>query len=231
MYQKTTPSRGGFNRRFGKNRRAMEHALPARAHVKDQDMAATSTRAKITTAADKLFYERGFEFTSFADVAGVVGISRGNFYYHFKSKDEILDAVIERRIQDRRDLLEAWIQAGQSPKQCVASFIRILLMNNQKIRSFGCPIGTLFSELSKLNHPGETGARHLYDLFRHWLRQRFEEMGRTDDADLLAMHILARSQGAASLANAYPDELFLEQEVQQMLAWLDAIADGVQVNT
>lgn len=194
-------------------------------------MAAPSTRTKIITAADKLFYERGFEFTSFADVADVVGISRGNFYYHFKSKDEILEAVIERRIQDRHDLLEGWVQAGLSPKQCVASFIRILLMNNQKIRSFGCPVGTLFSELAKLNHPGESGARRLYDLFRHWLRQRFEEMGRAEDADLLTMHILARSQGAASIANAYPDEFFLEQEVHQMLAWLDAIADGVRVKT
>ena len=194
-------------------------------------MGASVTRQKIVTAADKLIYERGFEYTSFADIAEVVGISRGNFYYHFKTKDEILDAVIERRIQDRSKMLERWVEAGQSPKQCVANFIRILLMNNQKIRSYGCPIGTLFSELTKLNHPGESGARDLYDLFRIWLVRRFKEMGRTEDADPLAMHILARSQGAASLANAYPDEPFLEQEVQQMLAWLDAVADGSYIKT
>ncbi len=194
-------------------------------------MKSSETREKIITALDTLYYERGFEATSFADVAEIVGISRGNFYYHFKTKDEMLDAVIERRILERTAMLDGWIDAGQSPKQCVASFIRILLMNNQKIRSYGCPVGTLFSELSKLNHPGESGARELYDLFRVWLKRRFEAMGKSDDADALAMHILARSQGAASLANAYPDEPFLEQEVQQMLAWLDAIADGMQIKT
>ncbi|WP_108812993.1 TetR family transcriptional regulator [Sphingorhabdus sp. Alg231-15] len=194
-------------------------------------MNSSETREKIITAADRLYYERGFDATSFADVAEVVGISRGNFYYHFKTKDEMLDAVIERRILERAAMLDGWIDAGQSPKQCIASFIRILLMNNQKIRSYGCPVGTLFSELSKLNHPGESGARALYDLFRVWLKRRFEAMGNSDDADSLAMHILARSQGAASLANAYPDEPFLEQEVQQMLAWLDAIADGLQIKT
>ncbi|WP_299865850.1 TetR/AcrR family transcriptional regulator [uncultured Roseobacter sp.] len=194
-------------------------------------MKASETRQSIVAAADKLIYERGFEFTSFADIAQVVGISRGNFYYHFKTKDEILDAVIERRIRDRSEMLDGWVETGQSPKQCVANFIRILLMNNQKIREYGCPIGTLFSELAKLSHQGASGARDLYDLFRIWLVRRFKEMGRSEDADALAMHILARSQGAASLANAYPDEPFLEQEVQQMLAWLDAVADGATIKT
>lgn len=194
-------------------------------------MKASDTREKIVAAADRLIYERGFDFTSFADIASVVGISRGNFYYHFKTKDEILEAVIERRIRDRSEMLGGWVEAGHSPKQCVANFIRILLMNNQKIRSYGCPVGTLFLELSKLGHPGESGARDLFDLFRVWLARRFKEMGRKEDADALAMHILARSQGAATLANAYPDELFLEQEVQQMLAWLDAVADGAIIKT
>ena len=194
-------------------------------------MKASDTREKIVAAADRLIYERGFDFTSFADIASVVGISRGNFYYHFKTKDEILEAVIERRIRDRSEMLGGWVEAGHSPKQCVANFIRILLMNNQKIRSYGCPVGTLFLELSKLGHPGESGARDLFDLFRVWLARRFKEMGRKEDADALAMHILARSQGAATLANAYPDEPFLEQEVQQMLAWLDAVADGAIIKT
>lgn len=188
-------------------------------------MGASATREKIVTSADRLFYERGFETTSFSDVAEVVGISRGNFYYHFKTKDEILDAVIERRIKDRHDMLSGWIENGQTPKQCIASFIGILLTNNRKIRSFGCPVGTLFSELAKLDHPGGPGARELFDLFRIWLRRRFEDMGCADDADALAMHILARSQGAATLANAYPDEDFLETEVKQMLAWLDAVSE------
>ncbi|HEY7886322.1 MAG TPA: helix-turn-helix domain-containing protein, partial [Cellvibrionaceae bacterium] len=53
---------------------------------------------KIVAAADRLFYERGFDATSFADIAEAVQISRGNFYYHFKTKDDILDAVIARRL-------------------------------------------------------------------------------------------------------------------------------------
>jgi len=187
-------------------------------------MVENETRLNIIAAADRLFYEQGFDHTSFADVAKDVGISRGNFYHHFKTKDHILDAVIERRISDRQAMLDRWETVGDTPQQRIASFIRILLVNEAKIRAYGCPVGTLFLELSKLNHDGEQGARRIFDLFRNWLKRQFELMGYGGDADELAMTILARSQGVATLANTYPDEDFLEREVRQMLAWLDAVA-------
>ena len=65
-------------------------------------MNARATRNQIVEAADQLFYEQGFEHTSFSDIAETVQISRGNFYYHFKSKDEILDAVIGCRLANTR---------------------------------------------------------------------------------------------------------------------------------
>src|SRR5687768_3040865 len=57
-----------------------------------------STRQHIIESADQLFYRLGFEHTSFATIADAVQISRGNFYHHFKSKDEILSAVIRHRV-------------------------------------------------------------------------------------------------------------------------------------
>jgi TetR/AcrR family transcriptional repressor of nem operon len=40
------------------------------------------------------------------------------------------------------------------------------------------------------------------------------------------MHLLAHSQGVATLANAFPDETFIEREVQQMCDWLADILQG-----
>ena len=64
------------------------------------------TKHKIISIADRLFYENGFEHTSFADIAAAVNISRGNFYYHFKTKDDILNAVIDLRKQNTQALLQ-----------------------------------------------------------------------------------------------------------------------------
>ena len=51
--------------------------------------------------------------------------------------------------------------------------------------------------------------------------RQFVLLGRAVDADALAMHVLARSQGIATLANAFGDEAFLRQEVDMLTDWLD----------
>ena len=113
-------------------------------------MSNKTTRDQIIEAADQLFYRQGFEHTSFSDIADAVKISRGNFYYHFKSKDEILDAVINLRLSNTQKLLDKWETEGEQPVDRIRSFIHILIMNRAKIKSFGCPVGTLCTELAKL---------------------------------------------------------------------------------
>ena len=49
-----------------------------------------NNRARIIEAADELFYKRGYNQTSFSDIADITGIPRGNFYYYFKTKEGIL---------------------------------------------------------------------------------------------------------------------------------------------
>lgn len=183
-------------------------------------MAQPATKTRIAEAADQLFYERGFEATSFADIAAAVGISRGNFYYHFKTKDEILEAVIARRMASTRAMLSDWQMAGGSPLDRIACFIRILIANQAKITLYGCPVGTLVAELGKLDHAAQDQANAIFTLFRDWLRCQFEEMGCGAEADALAMHLLARSQGTATLAQAFGDEDFVNREVGLMLDWL-----------
>jgi len=149
-------------------------------------MSASRTRNQIVEAADRLFYEQGFEATSFADIAEAVGLSRGNFYYHFKSKDEILGAVIARRLADTQAMLTAWEEGATSPADRIRSFIEILIMNQAKIMAHGCPVGTLCNELAKLDHVAKGDAAKLFALFRDWLSRQFAALGRAGDADALA---------------------------------------------
>ncbi len=189
-------------------------------------MSDQKTRDHIVEAADRLFYRQGYEHTSFSDIANVVKISRGNFYFYFKTKDEILDAVINRRLAETRKMLDGWEIEGKTPADRIRSFIHILIANRADIKRFGCPVGTLCSELGKLNHPAQPEASELFTLFRTWLRKQFVLLGREQDADALAMHLLARSQGVATLASSFQDEAFIRQEVEQMDAWLDACAQA-----
>lgn len=182
-------------------------------------MKAQDTRQYIVDAADRLFYEQGFEATSFAHIAEAVGLSRGNFYYHFRTKDEILTAVIDQRKAKTRQMLDAW-QEDASPAARIGSFIQILTTNRAGIMRYGCPVGTLCNELAKLDHVARDDAAEIFTLFRVWLAAQFTSMGRADDADELALHILMRSQGVAALATAFRDGAFIEREIADMNDWL-----------
>ena len=58
---------------------------------------AEERKNEILDVAERLFGTKGFDNTSTSDILNEVGIARGTLYYHFKSKEDILDAMIDRR--------------------------------------------------------------------------------------------------------------------------------------
>ncbi len=58
--------------------------------------AADVRKSEILDAAGALFNQKGYDATTISDIINKLGVARGLVYYHFKSKEEILDALIER---------------------------------------------------------------------------------------------------------------------------------------
>lgn len=193
-------------------------------------MSQKATRDQIIEAADRLFYQKGYEHTSFSDISDAVEISRGNVTFHFQTKDEILEAVIDRRLERTRRILDQWEANGERCVDRIQSFINILIMNRAKILLYGCPVGTLCTELAKLEHSALTHANKLFGLFRDWLGRQFSQLCCKAEADALAMHLLAWSQGIATLANAFHDENFIREEVRQLHDWLQSLAANARRN-
>jgi AcrR family transcriptional regulator len=57
-------------------------------------------QAQILDAAQDLFARQGYEATTINDLLAAVKLSKGAFYYHFRSKEEVLDAMIQRRADE-----------------------------------------------------------------------------------------------------------------------------------
>lgn len=53
-------------------------------------------RNEILNVAERLFSTKGYEKCTVNDILDIVGIAKGTFYYYFKSKEDVLDAIIER---------------------------------------------------------------------------------------------------------------------------------------
>ena len=64
-------------------------------------------RAQILDAAEKLFFEKGYDATSVQDILDALGLSKGGFYHYFDAKDTLLREICLRRAEDRFERLKA----------------------------------------------------------------------------------------------------------------------------
>ena len=179
------------------------------------------TQKKIVEISDDLFYRQGYEHTSFTNIAAIVGISKGNFYHHFKTKNQILSAVIEYRKEKTQKMLQEWESISSDEVQRIKCFINILIKNKAKIKHYGCPVGTLTTELQKLDHSAHKHAVEIFELFKSWITEQLNLLGVADAAEQISLHLLARSQGIATVYNAMKDECFLKAEVELLERWVD----------
>jgi AcrR family transcriptional regulator len=65
-----------------------------------------TTKNRIISSAVSLFNERGFVNVTMRDLAQELGISLGNLTYHFKRKDDLIEAIHQQLIEERNALLE-----------------------------------------------------------------------------------------------------------------------------
>ena len=181
------------------------------------------TRAAIVKCAKELFYEHGYDGTSFSDIVEASGLYRGNINHYFKAKDDILKAVINQHLEEFGALLTQWEKEHADPKARLLAFVDMIAGRKMELVQYGCPIGTLNTELGKDRRDLQKVARALFDLFRDWLATRFTELNRGDEAESLALHLLGRAQGIAVIAHVYQDRKLLRRETGQLQVWIEQL--------
>jgi AcrR family transcriptional regulator len=182
------------------------------------------TRQRIVDAANQLFYRKGYSRTSFSDVVAEADVPRGNIYYYFKTKDEILRAVIVHRTEITSTMLSEWDRSIHDPLDRLQRFVRILYDSTPALLRSGCPMGSLTVELAKDQSDLKEEAKKLFDRFQEWLTKQFIELGYPEEAKELSLRLLARGQGIIVIAQVYQDPGFLERGTQEINRWLEELA-------
>ena len=179
-------------------------------------------RQRIVDAADHLFYSRGYNQTSFSDISDETGIPRGNFYYYFKTKEDILAAVVDARLAEFKMMLKNCESESKDPLQRLLGLTRFPLQREAEILKYGCPIGSLSSELVKEQDTEISQARltAVFDLLKYWIEDQLDQLGMSSRGSDIAMKMLARLQGVIMLANVYQDADFLNAGLQDVQSWL-----------
>lgn len=181
-----------------------------------------ANRERIIDAANRLFYIKGYNQTSFADVADEIGISKGNLHYHFRSKDDLLEAIIALRMQIIKNNLAQWDEEFPEPKDKLRRFAQMLLNEETDLVRYGCPLGSLNMELGKTQQSLRDRSRDMFDLYQQWLEKAFEQMG-CKDSGKLSTHLLTMAQGTALMTYVYANGDLLKNECKKIFEWIDAL--------
>lgn len=182
----------------------------------------SANRQRIVDAADHLFYSRGYNQTSFSDISDETGIPRGNFYYYFKTKEDILAAVVDARLSEFREMLKRCDESSVEPLQRLLNLTQFPLQQEAQVLQYGCPIGTLSSELVKEQDTEVSQARltAVFDLLKSWIETQLSQLGQTTRGSDVAMNLLAKMQGVIMIANVYNDPDFLHKGISEVQSWL-----------
>lgn len=198
-------------------------------------MKGEQTRERIVSTALRLFHERGYASTSFADVAEASGLLKGNLAYYFKTKPELLAAVTDARQQALNVALSGEGDGGSQsscthdapPWEVIERLLAYVEASAEELAMMGCPLGSLSTELGKrggvdLHMPA---AVLLTDLLE-WLRAQFARKCSAEDAVGYAEHVLTCLQGAAVVAQATRDPGVVIRQVNGLRRWLAHDAFG-----
>jgi TetR/AcrR family transcriptional regulator, transcriptional repressor for nem operon len=179
-------------------------------------------RERLVAAACELVHHRGIAGTTLADIAQAADVPLGNVYYYFKTKDDIIAAVVQTRAHQIESALAALERRHRSPTARLKGLVRLLAGQADSIAQYGCPHGTLCLELAKQDAGGDRIAAPLMQIPVGWAEQQFRAMGRRDAHDL-ALELVISHQGNAVLTNALGRPQLMTRQARRLERWIDAL--------
>ena len=181
-------------------------------------------RDRLVESATALFHEQGVQRTTLAEVAERAEVPLGNVYYYFKTKDELLGAVLDGYLEQAAALIASF-ERSRTPKARLKALVRNWVDMRDAVVRHGCPMGTLCAELDKSEGGLDRQAAEVMARIIDWSEDQFRQLGRPDAAARdLALALFAGIQGAALLANTFRDPTILSRQSRHLERWIDSLS-------
>jgi TetR/AcrR family transcriptional repressor of nem operon len=177
------------------------------------------TRSRIIVAAMELFWEKGFNSTSVADILSRSQVNSGSLYHFFPGKQDVLIGVLEAYRDGIGEMLlaPAWDGVDDPIEKIFALLERYRRHVVETDCAYGCPIGSLALEL----HEPDPAVRALLAAnFANWtaaiearLADAADRLPRDLDRKALAEFVLTAMEGAVMQARTHRDVGYFDRMV------------------
>jgi TetR/AcrR family transcriptional repressor of nem operon len=191
--------------------------------------AGRSTREAIVVAATRLMHVRGYQNTSLDDVLRESGVGKGNFYYHFRSKEDLGYAILDQLVAGfiERTLEPCFSDTAGPRLGQIHCFLDRVQEAQRKLNCVGgCAMGNLALELSDVH---EGFRARLASVFTAWRARLTTALVQAQDRgevvgacrpESVADFLVAGLEGAILLTKVSKDIGVLEQCVSELKRYL-----------
>jgi TetR/AcrR family transcriptional regulator, transcriptional repressor for nem operon len=182
----------------------------------------SDTRTRLVLSAMRLFWEKGYNSTSIADVLHAAEVNSGSLYHFFPSKSDLLAAVLESYHAGIQPMLlgPAWAGADDPIEKIFALLARYRRSLLDTDCFYGCPIGSLALEL----HEPDPAVRVLLaknfsawiDAVADCLKHPQAQMPADQNLAELAQFVLTTMEGGVMQARTFRDIAYFDASVSQL---------------
>jgi AcrR family transcriptional regulator len=168
-----------------------------------------ATRQRILVAAYRLFYKSGFSRVSVDEIAELAGITKRSLYYHFKSKDELLTAVLDQQ----QELSFAQIRQHEdryrgNPEEIVSVLFSAFAKWSAQAGWAGVGFTRIVMELADLpGHPARKAAQRHKMAVERWIAEILRRAGATSASER-AKEIVLLVEGTNALILTHGDRSY-----------------------
>ncbi len=172
------------------------------------------TKSKILDAAEALIQVNGFNGFSYLDLADEIGIKTASIHYHYKTKDDLAAALIQR-ISELHGLGLAEIKRNiNAPKDRLIAVLEIFKSYVPE-KKF-CLCGMMAIEMYSVSPKVRDLLISYFDKFQTWLAEQFEELN-VNEPKQQALSFVSLLEGAVLLARLRNDPKVVTNTMMPMI--------------
>ena len=139
-----------------------------------------TAKEKILEVASQLFYTQGYNATGIQQIIDEADVSKGTFYTHFKTKDDLGLAYLQNRHNIEFTGLKKALASCNDPYDKYTKFIDVIRESMIESNFRGCAFANMSAEVTDLKSPIRKEAKFHYEAFRAYIRDFVEELIKSD---------------------------------------------------
>lgn len=198
-------------------------------------VATEPTRERIVMTARRLFHEQGYAATGMAEILKAAKANSGSLYYYFKSKEELLLAVLDWYLENLMpEVMDPALGATSDPiERIFAVLAGYHEMLEQTACTLGCPIGNLALELGDsrplVREKIALNFSNWCAVIRRCLDDAADRLPPGVDRERLSRFVLTVLEGGIMQARGHRDVRPYDEAVAQLRDYFDRLlAEGTR---